>query len=215
VTCAYANAPPSRGDQAFGGGFRSWGSRVWSNLLLSAQDRARAFKRQPSRDQSLARDPRGGPGAEQPRGPRNEPSPAGQALTLRIHSQTVRDRITGGGALLLTGLQLLGAVSGGCASSPEVETQVGPDPADADAQTCLIPAAAKNNGCTLTTGNCVPRGFDASSPSVCIPIGNNVCAPAPGLGFLLHCGDRQPDPSLNCEPEPTPGFPPWCCVCGH
>jgi hypothetical protein len=134
-------------------------------------------------------------------------SPASDSLP------TVRYRIGGYGVLGFTSFLLVAEACGG--RVPEVETQVGPDPADADAKTCLIPAAAKNNGCVLRTGNCVPRGFDMSSPSVCIPIGNNGCDPAPGLGFLLYCGDMRPDPSLNCDPVVQPGFPPWCCVCGH
>jgi len=118
--------------------------------------------------------------------------------------------------LLLVGLELIGAACGARVDAPEVETQVGPDPSDANAQTCLIPAAAENNGCALRTGNCVPPGFEMSSPDACIPIGNNGCAPAPGLGFLLYCRDTQPDPSLNCDLVPQPGLaPPWCCVCGR
>jgi hypothetical protein len=127
---------------------------------------------------------------------------------------TVRDRIRGYRELVCTGLLFVAAACGG--RVPEVETQVGPDPADANTQTCLIPEATKNNGCVMKAGNCVPRGFDMSSPSVCIPTGNDGCDPAPGLGFLLDCGDMGPDPSLNCDQVPQPGFAPaWCCVCGQ
>jgi hypothetical protein len=126
--------------------------------------------------------------------------------------QSVRYGV-GWDVLAFAGIVLVAEACGG--RVPEVEIQVGPDPADANAQTCMIPPAAKNGGCVLRSGNCVPPGFDVSSPSVCIPLGDNSCAPAPGLGFLLYCRDTRPDPSLNCDLVPQPGYPPSCCVCGH
>src|SRR5580698_3128843 len=119
---------------------------------------------------------------------------------------TVRGRIGGYGVLAFAGLQLIAEACGGRVR--EVETQVSPDATDASARTCLIPAAAQNNGCALKAGSCVPRGLDMSSPSVCISTGNDGCDPAPGLGFLLDCGDTQPDPSLNCDQVPQPGLAP-------